>query len=246
MENNYVDKLNYKSDGSIELLVDGLNQDSLNFASMVVSLLATTNYSNSVNLGLHYDIKIIKSDKSLSNYRIILGRFPIKEGNPTINPMMKSMITDQVNSYNSSHNYLSDLSKSSMELATTLSIINNYMVKEPGTFQIAIKNHEDNYDIMFGMDNSYTDINNAFKTSSASASVDEKGTAIIRLLADDTGRQGLILSSVLNNLNGNRMIKPEPSSTNNLGQSANTTPVLLTVIAIAEVLIFGIYMFLTR
>ena len=252
---NYSKKFNYSNDGSIELVVDTSDKDSLNFVSMVILLLVTSNFNNGIKLNLNLDMKIIKNVVDNSKYKIIFGDFPIREDfKNIINPMMRNMIDDQANSYKNATNYFNILSNISKELAITLLIINDYMANGNGEFQVAIKNMKDNYDIVFGINNQYENIKSYFDLAGASVNMDGNQNYIIKLSSNDGYRQQMVLTSVLNNL---KNVKNVSSSINTqkkissydnkqLNQAANVTPIFLTVVAVTELLLFGLYLFFTR
>lgn len=252
LDYNLVDSIYAKDNGTIELKGNNKDKESLNFAAMMTALLVTT--TNALKDNIKLDMKLIKEITDISKFKIIYGNFPI-ENHPEnkLDPIIISKIHEMAKGYNPNVNYLELLSKSSPEVATSLEIINKHILDDTGAFQMAVKNGGQNSEIMFAMDDNYSEVVNAFYESGAMVSQDANDNSIVRPNNTTPGEQLVILNATLENLDELKLEKENGESlTNNyqkilkldndkLGETANISNSLLPVLVIANIILLVLF-----
>lgn len=250
--NNNTTEIN--DDGSIVVQGDTANTDSMNYALMMTTVLVTSE-NNSLGINANFDMKFIKKEEDTSKFKIIYGDFPINKDSTRIDPLLASKIQELANSYNPNVDYNQLLQQSSPELFASFMIIYNHILNEKGSFQMAIKNGGKIHEIVFAMDENYSNVSESFYQSGAMVSNDAMENNIIRVNNFSAGEQLMILNATLENLN-QRKIEQDPNIIslqnqyqkkleykNNFNEAANVNGTFLTIIAIAEIILLSFFFY---
>lgn len=190
-------QVDVKEDGSIEVQGDATNDESMNFAALMTIALVVSN--NEYGFDKSLDMKFIKDPENINKFRIIYADFPLNKNN-LVDPNTANKVNNLVNGYQSHVSYMDLLGMNSPELMTSLTIIQEQVLKEKGAFQLAVKNSGVNREMMFAVDENYANISTAFQESGAMVTHDAMEHSIIRVNDTMPGDQLLILSATLDNL----------------------------------------------
>lgn len=235
-------------DGSVEITGDATIDDSMNFAAMMTTALATSN--NDLSIDTNLDMKFTKEKEDKSKFRIEYGNFPLtNHPENKLDPVIISKIQEVAKSYNSNVDYFQVLNKSSIELATALMLINDHVLKEPGMMRMAVKNENGTKEMAFSMDENYASISTAFSESGAMVSNDIMENSIVRINNSMPGEQLMILNATYENLNQQKLEKTSINLENsyqkkliypnNINEAAHVNKTFLIVIAITEILLIA-------
>lgn len=244
LESNNSNFFEAKEDGSIEITGDVMNKASVNFAAMMTTMLVASDRK--------LDMKFIKNREEISKFRIIYGNFPlVNHPENKLDSAIISEIAEKANSYNHNTDYMDVLSKASPEIKETLEIVNNNAFGRKGAFQMAINNANSRHEVLFAMDNNYNDILNAFNDNGATVERDTEDHGIVLINDDMPGNQLLILTNTNEDLAKEKELINDPVLKKNnqlvkkidMNQAARVSHILLSTIAIAEIL-FGITYFI--
>ena len=257
-----------RGDGTIEVLGDSTNEESMNFVAMMTTALVASEVGNDLSMGLGLDMKMVQKENQPFQYKTIFGNFPISKmtDDKKLSPEAIAEIQELAKSYNPGKDYVQELSKSSPEIGQALELIDNNLLNKQGGFQFLLKNGGTEHDMMLAVDEHYTDVSNAFKSSGADVGTmagtmvgsSDQENSIIRIKPEE---QLVVLDSVNSMLKhdslentqentleqGVAMVKkyepPKPEETD-LNEAANASPRLLIIVTIAEVLLIGAYLFM--
>lgn len=242
-------------DGTVELKGDSNNQDSINFALMMATVLSTNN--NVFNTKYNLDMKFIKEKADISQFKIVFGNFPVtNHPENRLDPVIISQIEEQAKSYKSNVDYSYLLDDASPELATAFEIINNNIFDNEGAFKMAVKNDDGNIDMRFGMDQNYQNIASAFNENGAVLTgatedyevVDVNDTVPGEQLSTLNGtNETLAKEKEINNkiTNGVQLTYGIYPINNPNNEAANASHIFLMVVTVANIVLLGIYILMT-
>lgn len=248
IQNNNVNEIVINEDTSIEINGD-VKDDSINFAAMMTDVLVTTNNDNGFDARL--DMKFVKENENDSKFKIIYGNFPINEPGNKLNPETIYVIRKISESYDPSVDYFKLLESDSIELATSLKIIENNILNQKGSFKMAVKTDGLSQDIIFAMSPEYYEVSNAFSESGATV-VNNGNESVVKVNNNTIGEKIVILTTTLENLDKKNLEKTEPVKENNyqkklvlpdINQAANAHNIFLAVTACAEVLLLILFIY---
>ena len=155
---NPTPSIDMKDDGSITLEGNANNPESMNFTAMMTLALVVGN--NNLNLGENRDIKFNKEIRETNNYQVEFGNYSTHTNK--FDPVLLQKVQQLASSYNPSVSYINTLSTYSTEMFLAFQIVNNYILKQPGSFKMAIKNNNGNYNMKFGFSSDYQEVVDAF------------------------------------------------------------------------------------
>lgn len=248
IQNNNVNEITINEDSSIEINGD-TNNDSMNFTAMMTDVLVTTNNDNGFDARL--DMKFVKENDSDTKFKVVYGNFPLTEPGNKLNQDTLYVIQRIADNYNSSVDYFKLLESDSIELATSLKIIENNILNQKGSFKMAVKTDGLSQDIMFAMSPEYYEVSNAFNESGASV-VHNDNESIIKVNNNSIGEKIVILTTTLENLDKKNLEKNAPVKENAYqkqlifpinNQAANAHNIFLAVTACAEVLLLILFIY---
>ena len=240
-------------DGSISIQGDGRNNESLNFTAMMTVALLGANSDFGINESL--DMKLIKGDADISSYKVIYGNFPLaNHPENKLDPVIVDRIQRLAKNYNPNYSYMNLLSQTLPEVSTSLAIINNHILNEPGKFQMAVRNNDGKSDIVFAMDENYSVISESFRESGAMLSSDAAENSIVKVNNTTAGEKLMLLTATLENLDAKKQLKAESNMLENsyqkkkvyeppINENANTFNIFLMTIVAFEVAIMLIGFF---
>jgi len=253
IDNNTNQQVEISDDGSIVLEGDAKNLESMNFAAMMTAALVA---NDDLEINQKLDMKFIKEKENKSVFKIIYGDFPLKNiPNTEYKNIITSKINELTNNYQSQVSYMEILGNKSPELKTALILIQEHVLNEKGAFQMAIKNGGNNHEIMFALDENYSNISDSFHESGAIVTHDAMEHSIIRINNTTPGEQLLILSTTVDSLN-QKKIEERNTLINKNGyqkkleypnimkdEAANVHKTFLIIVLITQILLLvvGIY-----
>ena len=151
-------------DGTISINADIDREGSINFAAMMMIMLATDDEELGIKSNL--DMKLIKNKDDLDDYRVIFGNFPIaNHPENRIDPVLASKINEKANMYDKTVDYTAQLKEVSPSLGVAFDMVNNQVMNREGSFQMALKNNGNTHDMVLGFDENYTNLHEAFNTN---------------------------------------------------------------------------------
>ena len=244
-------------DDNGNVLMTGDNSDnSINFTAMMMLLLVTSGFNDGIDLGLNFDAKISKELNQKNKFDIAFGDF--KNHANKFNSDIINMFNEQVGQYNPSVDYLSALNAKSPELRATLDLLQNHILGQEGLCKMAIKNSGEAKSVFVRLDENYQEIADCFRQNCDQNEFgnDMNGNSIISM-----GNSALFtISNTIESLNANKKEKERQQSSlqntkgnyqltkdfnreggNVTGTAANVHTTFLTVIAIAEAVLVGIF-----
>lgn len=241
-------------DGTLVLQGDALNVDSMNYALLMTAMLVASD-TNQIGINSNFDMKFIKKEEDTSKFKIIYGDFPINKERANIDPLLVSKISELSNSYKSNIDYSQLLQQKSPELLTSFMIIYNHILNNKGSFQMAIKNSGKIHEIVFAMDENYSNVSESFLESGAMVSNDTMENNIVRVNSSTPGEQLMLLNATLENLNQRKLeqtqidlglqnvYQKKLEYPQNLNEAANVNGTFLTIIAIAEIILLSFFFY---
>lgn len=241
-DGSIINQVDIKEDGSIVVNGDATNMQSMSFVAAMTSSLIVSKIDFNINL----DMKLIKDPNETSKFKVIYGDFPLN--NKAVNSATKEIATDLINNYNPNISYFDILTKKAPELVTSLMIVNEDILNKKGAFQMAVKTTGFRHDILFAMDENYTDTATAFRESGALISQDVIGNCVVKVDGNSLGDQVTTLNATLENIRqrNNNLVNSNNNQKKLIyknDQAANVNNIFLITITIAEVILslFGIY-----
>ena len=251
-----------RGDGTIEIMGDATNEQSMNFMAMMTAALVTTDVGNDLSMNLDLDMRMMKDVSDIYKYKAIFGNFPVSKmtDDKKLSPEVIADIQKLGETYNPGRDYVADLRKTSPEIGEALELIDNNLLNQKGGFQFLLKNGGKEHEMMFALDEHYNNVSDAFQNNGAMVSNDVKENNIIRLPNSTPGDQLFTLQNTNAELkqntlenaqntleNGMAMVKkfepPKPEQAD-LNEAANISPVLLVVVTIVEMALIGLFVFL--
>lgn len=155
VQDNYKENV-YIDNGVVTVKCDNLNDNNMNFASMLV----TEVILNNPNI----DMALCKNNYQDNTYSLKFNDIKNKDNNTQLYDKVSSLVTD----YNPMCDYNELLMDSSGVLSTSLMIVSNNVLDNKGTFQLYVQNKGLNdYNLIFTMDSNYNDLIEAFRVSGA-------------------------------------------------------------------------------
>lgn len=242
-----VTNIEVTDEGSVVVNGDSKNQESINFTAMMTAALVTSNSDFGIEEPL--DMKFIKNPDQDSTYKAIYGNFPlINHPENKLDPILVDKIQTIAKNYNPNVSYTDLLTTLSPEVSTSLNIIHNHVLNEQGAFQMALKNGDNQHEIMFAMDENFSNISSSFRESGAMVSSDAMENDIVRVNNTVEGEQLMILNTTLESLNQKKKEKLQAELLQNTYQkkliyentnqeAANTFNIFLITLVSTEVII---------
>ena len=226
-----------KEDGSIQINGDTTNPESMNFTNMMIAYLV----ANDETLGYKLDMKFIKQNEDVNNFKVLLGNFPVADRpQNSLDPMAIQKIEELANSYKSDADYGYLLENQSSEIFTAISIIQEKVMNTPGAFQLAVNNNGETANMAIAIDSNYPEVIESF--SENGAIITEQGEEYVTFMLPDTltKEQANILANVLDQLKYGANQKIKEPDTGNVNLS------LLVLATLAEIVLVGVYIFFIR
>lgn len=237
-----------KNDGSISLQENANNPESMNFVAMMTLALVVN--QSELNLDKGLDVKIIKDKREENNYQVLFGNFSNKEN--YYNSILFQKIQKLVTTYNPSISYIKALSTYSPELALSLQIVDDHILKQPGSFKMAIKNNGNSYNMKFGFDDEYQEVVDTFLENNVYTTQDINNDAVC-IINDNGNKDQLVqLTQILDGLQFKEKLGEQSLALENqyqkklilpLDNAANVNQIFLTTVLVTELLLvlLGIY-----
>lgn len=245
--NKIGDSIEMKDDGSISIQENASNPESMNFVALMTLALVVENSEQ--NLGEKRNIKVVKAERESNSYQVLFGSFSSQ--NDKYNPILFKQLQELAGTYNPAVSYTNQLSTYSPELALTLNLINQYVLKQSGSFKMAIKNNGGNYDMKFGFGKEYEDVVNTFIENGTYMTEDINHDAVFVINDDGTKNQLVQLNQILDGLQTKEQTKSQSQKLENQYQKiylpnnnvASANQIFLITVLITELLlvILGMY-----
>ena len=250
-----------RGDGTIEIIGDASNEQSMNFMAMMTTALVTSDVGNDLSMNLDLDMRMMKDVTDIYQYKAIFGNFPVSKmtDDRKLSPEIIADIQKLGDQYNPSKDYVAVLNQTSPEISEAFKLIDDNLLNKEGAFQFLLKNGGTEHEMMFALDEHYNDVSEAFQHNGAMISNDVNENNIVRLPNSTPGDQLLTLQQTNAELkqneleasqqtleNGVAMVKTyePPKAEEDLDEAANVSPTLLIVVTIVELLLIGVYVFL--
>lgn len=248
MESSNPSLMEFKDDGSLEVSGDKMNPDAMNFIAMLTNILV----ASSENL----DMKFIKNRTEKFKYKVLFGNFPlVNHPENKLDPVIVSKIQQEANSYQGNINYMDLLGANSPELKEALVLLNQSVIGENGAFQMAVNNTENKNDLLFAMDENYSNIMDAFSNNGAIVKIDAEEHGIVYVHDDLPGNQLITLATTNEELAAEKEKKQANNielknsyqyvkkiDLPNVDQAAKVSYILLGTVAVTEILFVVFYL----
>jgi len=209
-DSNLSPEFDFKEDGSIEIQGDATNHELTNFVAMMTNALVVS--SNDYGFNNSFDMKFIKDLENINKFKIIYSNPQFNENNLRLNNINK--ISNLVKEYKSHVSYQELLGKNSLELMTSLTIIQEHILGRNGMFQMTLKNSVPNHEMIFTGDENYDNVSTAFYESGAIVTHNAMEHSIIKVNDTMPGDRLIILSSTLDNLRQKQIENNQNTLTN--------------------------------
>ena len=146
------------------------------------------------------DMKFVKQESEESNFQVTFGHFPESIDTTHLEKDILPKVMELVNNYHPFTPYMDILGTYSPEIMLALKIVKEQVFNQPGSFQLAIKNNGNSYDMKFGIDDRYQDLINAFCENGAYMTEDINHDSIIIIPGNQKSDQLVLLNAVLESL----------------------------------------------
>lgn len=248
---NQTPSIDMKDDGSITLEGNANNPESMNFTAMMTLALVVGN--NNLNLGENRDIKFNKEIRETNNYQVEFGNYSTHTNK--FDPVLLQKVQQLASSYNPSVSYINTLSTYSTEMFLAFQIVNNYILKQPGSFKMAIKNNNGNYNMKFGFSSDYQEVVDAFIENGAYMTEDINHDPVSIINDNGNKEQLMQLGQILDGLETKEKEKNQVEQLQNQYQkkliypvnnnAANISQIFLMTVLIADLflVLISIYFF---
>ena len=248
---NPTPSIDMKDDGSITLEGNANNPKSMNFTAMMTLALVVGN--NNLNLGENRDIKFNKEIRETNNYQVEFGNYSTHTNK--FDPVLLQKVQQLASSYNPSVSYINTLSTYSTEMFLAFQIVNNYILKQPGSFKMAIKNNNGNYNMKFGFSSDYQEVVDAFIENGAYMTEDINHDPVSIINDNGNKEQLMQLGQILDGLETKEKEKNQVEQLQNQYQkkliypvnnnAANISQIFLMTVLIADLflVLISIYFF---
>ena len=242
-------QIEVKEDGSVVVEGNINHSESMNVVALMTLALMVEN--SEFNLEQNMDMKFVKQESEESNFQVTFGHFPQSIDATHLEKDILPKVMELVNNYHAFTSYMDILGAYSPEIMLALKIVKEQVFNQPGSFQLAIKNNGNSYDMKFGIDDHYQDLINAFCENGAYMTEDINHDSIIIIPGNQKSDQLVLLNAVLESLMQKGYTNEEAQQLLNQYQkklvfdnnTANVQRTFLIVVLITEIVLLsvGIY-----
>ena len=184
--------------GMVSLYGDNADENSMNFMMMMTAALLLPDTMDMLfdNLGM----QMVKDNSQTTQFKVEFGKFPVV-GHPEnhLDKVAISKVVEVARTFQPSADYSMVLSEKSPELFLACQLFQNHILNTDGAARIAVKREDDDFRILFGLDEKLEAVSESFSTNGADVNRNPNG-AVVQLGERSSIERIMVLSNTIETL----------------------------------------------